>query len=398
MSRGISVLGSTGSIGTQTLEVVRANSGRFKVAALAAHSSLELMLAQVEEFEPLLAVMVDEAAAAELERRARGRCRVAGGEQGLLEAAALDEAEAVMAAVVGFAGLRSILCAIEHGKHVALANKESLVAGGHVVMAALEGSGAALVPVDSEHNSIFQCLLARRSGDALKRVVLTASGGPFLRRDLASLAQVTPEEALKHPRWSMGAKNSLDSATMMNKALEIIEAAHLFRLGPEQIKVLIHPQSLVHGLVEFQDGTSIAAVSSTDMRLPIAHALSYLDSDEPLKRPGARGLSGAPELDLAASGPLEFIEPDPERFPALDLAYTALRGHPGLAIVLNAANEVAGAAFLGGEIQYPAITRIVQRCMQEYNSFSEIRGFDDILEVHAEARRRTAALVREFAL
>ena len=229
MRCAVAVLGSTGSIGTQTLDVIRENQDTFYAAALTGNSNVELMLSQVREFKPKLAVMVDEAAAEKLEALVGGECRVAGGEAGLLEAAALDEVNTVMAAVVGFAGLRSILHAISKGKHIALANKESLVAGGSVVMAALENSSSMLVPVDSEHNSIFQCLLGRRSGDELRRIVLTASGGPFLHRERESLAEVTPDEALKHPRWNMGAKNSLDSATMMNKALEIVEASHLLK-------------------------------------------------------------------------------------------------------------------------------------------------------------------------
>ncbi|MCB0345505.1 MAG: 1-deoxy-D-xylulose-5-phosphate reductoisomerase, partial [Bdellovibrionales bacterium] len=348
MRCAVAVLGSTGSIGTQTLDVIRENQDTFYAAALTGNSNVELMLSQVREFKPKLAVMVDEAAAEKLEALVGGECRVAGGEAGLLEAAALDEVNTVMAAVVGFAGLRSILHAISKGKHIALANKESLVAGGSVVMAALENSSSMLVPVDSEHNSIFQCLLGRRSGDELRRIVLTASGGPFLHRERESLAEVTPDEALKHPRWNMGAKNSLDSATMMNKALEIVEASHLFNLGPERIGVLIHPQSLVHGLIEFNDGSCLAAVSCTDMRIPIGHALSYLVSENPKEHPGKRRRTGASFLDLASQGPLEFYEASSSRFPAIELAYQALRRGPGAAIVMNAANEEAGAAFLQG--------------------------------------------------
>lgn len=398
MRSRLAVLGSTGSIGTQTLDVVRSNSDAFEVTALSGCSNTELMAQQVLEFKPKLAVMVDEKAAAELETAVAGHCRVVAGEEGLLEAVSMQEVDTVMAAVVGFAGLKSILRAIEHDKHIALANKESLVAGGSVVMSSLEASDSVMVPVDSEHNSIFQCLLARRGLDELKRIVLTASGGPFLHRERSSLVDVGPQEALKHPRWNMGAKNSLDSATMMNKALEVVEASHLFNLGPDQIDVVIHPQSLVHGLIEFTDGSCLAAVSSTDMRIPIAHALSYLASANPKLEPGSRRQSGAPCLDLAAAGKLEFYEASRAQFPALGLAYEALESGPEAAIVMNAANEAAGEAFLAGELQYLAITEIVARCMHEYNSFNTIDTFDDILEVHAEARSRAQRLIQSRAL
>lgn len=388
----LAVIGSTGSIGQQTLAVMRANPGRFRAVSLAAHSNVELLVSQAREFRPAMVAVAEPQAAVEVARQLQGICRVESGEASLLQAVSLPEVHTAVIAVVGFAGLAPVLRAIEQGKHLALANKECLVAGGPLVRAALTKSRTMLVPVDSEHNSIFQCLMARRSGDRIRRIVLTASGGPFLDWSLDRLASVTPADAVKHPRWRMGAKISVDSATLMNKGLEVIEAAWLFQLPAEQIEVLIHPQSCVHGFVEFEDGTIIAALYEPDMRVPIAAALAYLASSDPRDEPGARTLkSGAAFLDLAEKGSLQFVRPDLTRFPLLKACYDALHKGGTVPVAVNAANESAVNAFLSGRLSFPDISHIVSSTVAAYCP-GPLQTIDDVLAADAWARDHAAEL------
>lgn len=382
----LAVLGSTGSIGRQTLQVVRDNPSLFSVAALAAHSAVEEVVAQAREFHPEFVALADEQAAARAKAVLGAECRVGAGDQAVREAAALASVHTVVCAVVGFAGFSPLLAAIAAGKHVALANKESIVAAGPLVKAALRTSTSVVVPVDSEHNSVFQCLLGRGRGAALRKVVLTASGGPFLHHTAEELAHVTPASAVAHPRWSMGQKISVDSATLMNKGLEVIEAAMLFDLRAEQIEVLIHPQSLVHGLAEYADGTLLAALFETDMRVPIAFALSFLRSNDPKSTPGtAPVLSAVPFLDLAAKKELHFFAPDYERFPALRLCQRALEQGGTTPAVLSAANEIAVYAFLNQEIPFTDITEVVKEVIDLHCS-KTLETLNDVMQADAWAR------------
>lgn len=347
MENTISLLGSTGSIGTQTLDV--AEKLNIPVLALAAGSNVDLMEQQARKFRPKLAAMMDVAAAEELERRLRDTdTRVLSGEAGVLECARL-ECGTVVNAIVGAAGLSSTLAAVRLGRRLALANKESLVCAGHEVMALAKSTGAEILPVDSEHSAIFQCLRAS-DGNRIKRIILTASGGAFYGYSKQQLENVTVSDALRHPNWDMGAKITIDSATMMNKGLEVIEAMHLFGVAPEQIKVLVHRQSVVHSAVEFEDGTVIAQLGVPDMRTPIQYALTY-----PKRLP-----CPAPELDLVKIASLTFDEPDMDTFPCLSLAYEcAVRGD-AVCRVMNDANETAVARFLAGEIRFSGIYESVK--------------------------------------
>ncbi len=345
----LSVLGSTGSIGRQTLEVVR-DLG-IPVAALAAGRSAEALEAQAREFRPELAVLADEAAARDLRQRlADTPVKVLSGPEGLLEAASLPAADTVLGAMSGAAGLRPALAAAEAGKRLALANKETLVCAGRLLLAAVDRYGAELIPVDSEHSAIFQCL---NGNPAPKRILLTASGGPFRNLSRAELERVTPAMALKHPNWSMGPKVTVDSASLMNKGLELIEAMHLFRVPPEKIKVLVHPQSIVHSMVEFIDGAVLAQLGSPDMRLPIQLALTW-----PERLPSIAG-----SLDLTAAPALTFEEPDTERFPCLAIAREAAGSGYADCAVMNAANETAVAAFLRGGLPFMGIPALVRRTL-----------------------------------
>ena len=369
----ISLLGSTGSIGTQTVEVARALG--LGVAALAAGHNAAALEAQARLLRPRLAVLYDEAAARSLRLAlADTDVRVESGMGGLLEAASLSEADTVVAAMSGAVGLFPAMAALEAGKRLAFANKETLVCAGELVMQKAAERGAAILPVDSEHSAIFQCL---QSGGAVKRLLLTASGGPFLGRTREELARVTPADALRHPNWSMGAKITVDSATLMNKGLEFIEAMHLFAMPPEKISVLVHPQSIVHSMVEFVDGAVVAQLGSPDMRLPIQLALTW-----PERLPGP-----ARPLDLLHAPPLTFLEPDTGAFPALRLAME-MAGRRGTAdcCVMNAANETAVLAFLQGRLGFLQIYDVVEKTCLRLAGLPA-RSLEDVSAADSAARR-----------
>ena len=375
MSRTISLLGSTGSIGRQSLEVIAACN--MKAAALTANKNAALLERQVRQFRPRLAVMTDEKAAADLRLRLRDTpVRVAAGREGLLEAAQLPEADTVLTAVVGMVGLEPTLAAIRAGKRIALANKETLVCAGELVMAAAEEHGAEIVPVDSEHSALFQCLQGNRDRGEVKRLILTASGGPFFGYSREALEQVTLEQALKHPNWSMGAKITVDSATMMNKGLEFIEAMHLYAMPPEKISIVIHRESMIHSLVEYCDNAVLAQLGAADMRLPIQYALTW-----PERRPGP-----AKTLDLLSCPPLTFAPPDQDTFECLGLALEAARLGGTAGAVLSGANEAAVALFLAGKIRFVEIAALVRRAMEAVPPQSA-SGLEDVLEADALARQ-----------
>ncbi len=379
----LTILGSTGSIGASTLDVVRRHPLRYKVVALCAHKQINRLYEQCLEFKPRFAVVRDAGLAAELS----GRLAIAGcstivehGPDALVRMAQLPDVDSVMAAIVGAAGLPSTLAAAVSGKQVLLANKEALVMAGSVFMRAVRENGATLLPIDSEHNAIFQSLPADFSGDLLRSgvhsLLLTASGGPFRNTSLAELDRVTPEQACAHPNWVMGRKISVDSASMMNKGLEMIEAHWLFNVPPESIEVVIHPQSVIHSLVRYVDGSVIAELGNPDMRTPIAHALAYPE----------RIVSGVEPLDLFGIASLHFERPDLQRFPCLALAYRALREGASAPAILNAANEVAVQAFLDGKISFTAIPRIIQAVMNRLPR-CDLTSLADVLEVDSSTRR-----------
>ena len=355
--RRIAILGSTGSIGVNALDVIARHPQRYAVAALAANVQWEKLLQQCLRFRPRIAALLDAAAAEALRtalRHAGSETEVWSGADGVARAGALDETDTVVAAIVGAAGLASTLAAAEAGKRILLANKETLVLAGEWFMRTARERQATVVPLDSEHNAIFQCLpadfVAAGRAHEIRRLILTASGGPFRTAPLASLDAVTPDQACAHPNWVMGRKISVDSATMMNKGLEVIEAHWLFGLPAERISVVIHPQSIVHSLVEYVDGSQLAQLGAPDMRTPIAHALAYPERIE----------SGVERLDLTKAGRLEFSEPNLERFPCLRLGFEALRAGGSAPGALNAANEVAVAAFLDGQLRYTDIPRVCE--------------------------------------
>ena len=385
---GLVVLGATGTIGLNTLDVAARHPERFRVLALTARADVEGMARLCLRHRPRQAVMADPAAAARLRERlaAEGapEVEVRGGEAALAEVAALPEADIVMAGIVGAAGLLPTLAAVRAGKRVLLANKEALVMAGPLFIEAVRRHGARLLPVDSEHNAVFQCLPpGGEPGEAppgVRRILLTASGGPFRELPLERLAEVTPAEAVAHPNWVMGRKISVDSATMMNKGLEVIEAHWLFGLPGEAIEVVIHPQSIVHSMVEFADGSVLAQLGQPDMRVPIAHALAWPERIE----------SGVEPLDPVAVGRLEFERPDPDRFPCLGLARRALAAGGSAPAVLNAANEVAVAAFLEGRIRFTDIAALIERVLEALPAMP-VHDLESVLEqdrrARAEARR-----------
>jgi 1-deoxy-D-xylulose-5-phosphate reductoisomerase len=375
--KNIAILGSTGSIGRSALAVVAAHPDRLRVVALAAGENVSRFVEQVEQFQPdTIALATADAAAAartELQRRGmRTMSRALSGPDGLLAAATHPDVDVVLFASSGTAALDAVLAAIEAGKTIAIANKEVLVMAGALVMDAARRKGVAVLPVDSEHNAIHQCLHGRAASD-VKRLILTASGGPF--RDLApeALDRVTPDAALRHPTWRMGPKITIDSATLMNKGLEVIEARWLFGAGADRIDVLVHPQSIVHSMVELVDGSIIAQLGVTDMRMPIQYAFSYPE----------RWAAPLPPLDLAGAGRLDFEAPDTARFPCLGLAFRALRGDPGLPIVLNAANEVAVAAFLERRLGFTAIPGLIGLAMDAYEEESAAAPVCTLADVRA---------------
>jgi 1-deoxy-D-xylulose-5-phosphate reductoisomerase len=380
--RQIAILGSTGSIGQSALAVVAAHPDRLRVVAMAAGENIARFVEQVARFTPdTIAMSASRALAdarAELRRRgaAESSCALSGPE-GLIAVATHPDVDVVLFASSGTAALDAVLAAIDAGKTIALANKEILVMAGGIVMEAARRRGVAVLPVDSEHNAIHQCLHGRSSAE-VRRLILTASGGPFRDMPLADIASVTPEEALRHPTWTMGPKITIDSATLMNKGLEVIEARWLFDVPPDRIQVLVHPQSIVHSMVELVDGSIIAQLGVTDMRLPIQYAFSY----------PARWNAALPPLDLARAGRLDFSAPDTGRFPCLNLAFRALEGHAGLPIVLNAANEIAVSAFLERRIGLTAIPDLIGRAMDAYEAGtpSPIRNLADVRAVDRWAR------------
>ena len=381
MRRKIAILGATGSIGKSTLDLIERNPDRFEVCAVTAASNAEALAEIARRTGARLAVIAEEARLDELRERLDGAaCRVAAGEEALVDATA--DADLVIAAIVGCAGLRPVMAAVEAGRTVALANKEALVTAGALMTDAAAASGATLLPVDSEHNAIFQCLAGSRRED-VSRIILTASGGPFRTATREAIDAATPAQAVAHPNWSMGAKISVDSATLMNKGLELIEAHFLFGLPSAQLDVVIHPQSVVHSLVEFVDGSVLAQLGSPDMRIPIAYALAWPD----------RIATPAQRLDLASIARLDFQEPDLERFPALRLAREALEAGGSAPIVLNAANEVAVARFLAGEIPFREIVRTVEEALGTAR-FDAPRSIGDVLEIDRVTRTRVHAMMK----
>lgn len=375
MTKTIALLGATGSIGRQTLEV--AGELGLRVAALTANTQVDLLEQQARQYMPRLAVLYDENAALALKKRLRGTgIEVMAGEEGLLAAAAMTEADTVVTAVMGSVGLRPTLAAIQKGKRIALANKETLVCAGELVMDAAEKYGAEIVPVDSEHSAVFQCLQGCRDRDEVRRILLTCSGGPFYGRTFDELEHMTAADAMRHPNWHMGPKITVDSATLMNKGLEIIEAMRLYRLPVEQVQAVIHRQSIVHSLVEFRDGALLAQLGTPDMKLPIRYALTYPYRAESPDKP----------LDLLTCGALTFAEPDERAFPCLRLArYAAAVGGTACAI-LNGANEAAVGLFLQGKLGFNDIPRRVERALER----TEVQyqpSLADILEADKAARR-----------
>lgn len=369
----LAILGSTGSIGRSTLSLVDLYPGQFQVASLAANSSSDLLLQQALTYRPRLVALADPEAAAELSGRLPG-IRVAAGPEGVIEAAVCPQADTVVAAITGAAGLLPTYHALLEGKRVALANKETLVMAGKLIVDLVKKRRLSLLPVDSEHNALHQCLNGSTAG-AVHRLILTASGGPFFRKSMKELGQVSVQEALNHPTWRMGPKITIDSATLMNKGLEVIEAHHLFSMQPEQISVVIHPQSTIHSMVEFVDGTVIAQMSITDMRSCLLYALSYPE----------RWQSRLPRIDLHALPALEFFPPEPKKFPCLRLAYQSLQQGATYPVALNAANEVAVSAFLQGRISFTSIPEVIEEVLNKHQP-GNVKEIDCILSADRESR------------
>jgi 1-deoxy-D-xylulose-5-phosphate reductoisomerase len=387
------ILGSTGSVGSSTLDVVARHPERFEVVGLSAYQRTETLIEQCRRFKPRRVVLpdADRAAGVRAALIELGlSTAVLSGAQALCDLAAADDVDSVMAAIVGAAGLPPCLAAARAGKRLLLANKEALVVGGELFMRAVQEGGATLLPIDSEHSAIFQCLPedSRSWGERIDHIVLTASGGPFLHRDPATLHGVTPEQAVAHPNWVMGRKISVDSATMMNKALEVIEAHWLFKLSPEKIKVVIHPQSIIHSMVVCRDGSVLAQLGTPDMKVPIAYGLAFPDRIE----------SGAPRLDFLALQALSFEPPDPRRFPGLQLAWDALAAPTGTTAVLNAANEVAVAAFLDRRIGFMDIHRVNERTLERLEPrLSPQHTLDDLIDLDQRARAAAQRAMTELA-
>ncbi len=388
----LTILGSTGSIGVSTLDVVRRHPDKYAVVALCGHTQIDRLFSQCIEFMPTFAVVRDEALASELSNRLRAAgslTRVEFGPKALVKMAELPEVETVMAAIVGAAGLPSTLAAAIAGKRVLLANKEALVMAGPVFMRAVKEHGAVLLPIDSEHNAIFQSLPRDYAGDmagcGVRNLLLTASGGPFRNTPLSDLEHVTPDQACAHPKWAMGRKISVDSATMMNKGLEMIEAHWLFNVPPENIQVVIHPQSIVHSLVQYVDGSVIAELGNPDMRTPIAHALAYPDRVD----------AGVAPLDLFEVSMLQFERPCEDRFPCLRLAFNALQHGESAPTILNAANEVAVQSFLEGALAYLSIPRVIEAVMGRCR-LRRLESLDDVLAADLDARVVAQQVVSEL--
>ena len=388
----LAVLGSTGSVGTSTLEVVGLHPERFEVVGLSAYQRVDLLFEQCQRFKPEVVVLPTEGRATELRallKQAGLRTQVLVGPQGLIELASASGVDSVMASIVGAAGLPACMAAAKTGKRLLLANKEALVVGGGLFMQAVAQGGATLLPIDSEHSAIFQCLPEDRStwSQRIDHIVLTASGGPFRDRAPETLHQVTPQQAVAHPNWVMGQKISVDSATMMNKALEVIEARWLFDLAPENIRVVIHPQSIIHSMVVCRDGSVLAQLGTPDMKVPIAYGLSFPERIE----------SGAPRLNFLTQPPLSFKAPDRDRFPGLFLAWDALRAPAGTTAILNAANEEAVAAFLSGTIGFTGIHSVNARTLDRLQPrFGPSHTLDDLLELDRQARAEAVRLMKDM--
>ena len=387
----VAVLGSTGSIGTNTLDVLARHPDRFEVVALTAATQVDLMLAQCERFRPRVAAMASEPHAKELAQKIKQKglpTQVESAQAAIEDIASSDEVDAVMAAIVGAAGLASCLAAARAGKRLLLANKEALVVGGDVFLRAVRDGGATLLPIDSEHSAVFQSLPddAATWGRRIEKIMLTSSGGPFRTRDPATLRDVTPDQACAHPNFAMGRKISVDSATMMNKGLEVIEAKYLFGVAPEQIEVVIHPQQIIHSMVQFHDASVIAQLGTPDMRVPIAYGLSWPERIE----------SGTPRLDFARIAAMTFEAPDLARFPCLGLAWEALRGPSGSCAVLNAANEVAVAAFLDRQIRFDQIHHVNRATLDTVRPDAP-DSLEALLALDAQARAAALLVVGALA-
>jgi len=383
--KNISLLGSTGSIGQSTLSVVEKFPDRFRVVALAAGNNVDLLERQVRQFRPAVVSVINPSSAEKLKLRCTDlNVRIFSGIEGMIQVAAAEEAHITVSAIVGTAGLVPTMAAISAGKDIALANKEVLVTAGELVMTRCRSLGVKIFPVDSEHSAIFQCLHAGADRD-IRRLILTASGGPFRSHAEKDLARVTPAQALKHPNWSMGRKITIDSATLMNKGLEVIEARWLFDITPGKIKVLVHPQSIIHSMVEYQDGAIIAQLGTPDMKGPIAYALSYPERLE--------GVS--PALDLASVGKLTFEEPDTDRFPCLAYAYKSIEAGGSMPAVLSAANEVAVKYFLDEKIGYAGIARTIKTTMDAHTPYP-IGTVEDALKADLWARQEAEKIIRSW--
>jgi len=381
----LSILGSTGSIGKSTVEVINGHSDKFKVIGLAANNNIQLLKHQIQALRPEVVAVFDSNAAEALRKMDPG-VEILAGEEGLVRVATLKDADMVVSAIVGSAGLVPTYEAIRSGKDIALATKEALVMAGSIIISEASERGVRILPVDSEHSAVFQCLNGRDMNE-VEMVVLTASGGPFLRREISELDSVAPEEALRHPTWNMGKKISVDSATLMNKGLEVIEACWLFNLPPEKVEVIIHPQSIVHSMVKFIDGSMIAHMSAPDMKGPISYALSY---------PG-RFSDVVPMLNLAEVKELSFEEPDPLRYPTLSMTYQALRTGGTMPCVLNASNEVAVAAFLDRKISFTSIADVVSATMAEHEVFNAVT-IDETITASNWAKSKAAEIVEKLGV
>ena len=390
MTQKITILGSTGSVGVNTLDVLSLHPDRFEVFALSAAVQVDLMLAQCRRFKPVFAVMASVPHGQLLAEKIRDHqlpTQVLSGPAALEMIASHESVDAVMAAIVGAAGLPPCMAAVKAGKRLLLANKEALVVGGEVFMQAVRQGGAQLLPIDSEHSAIFQSLPEDPGtwAERVEKIILTASGGPFRERDPDTLQHVTPDQACAHPNWVMGRKISVDSATMMNKALEVVEARYLFGVSPQKIEVVIHPQSIIHSMVQYRDTSVVAQLGTPDMRVPIAYGLAW----------PARIASGAKALDFRALAQMTFDTPDPRRFPGLALAWEVLEGPAGSTAVLNAANEVAVAAFLAGQIRFDQIHRINRDALDKVK-LSAVSGIEDLLRIDQKTRETAQQLVKRL--
>ena len=388
--KGICILGATGSIGVSTLDVVKRHADKYKVIALTANSNVYALFTQCLEFKPEYAVVVNEEKGAEFKAKIVGTAiadmKVLVGAEALVEVATLESVDSVMAAIVGAAGLLSALAAAQAGKTVLLANKESLVMSGDIFMQAVKDSGAVLLPIDSEHNAIFQCMPANyttgHDAPSARRILLTASGGPFRTTPLNELADVTVDQAVAHPKWDMGRKISVDSATMMNKGLELIEACLLFNMKPEQIQVVIHPQSIIHSMVDYVDGSVLAQMGNPDMRIPIAHAMAWPERFD----------SGVAPLDIFGVQQMDFEPANLKRFPCLRLAMEAIKAGGVMPTVLNAANEIAVEAFLGEKIRFTDIPVVIEQSMGKFSA-TQADTLEHILEADEQARVQARLIV-----